>query len=134
MNDWLDIPPDEIAINTETGEARHWDDHKGLAPGWRWASELDKRDLIGILEQTRQRPDVCAPFHGREPLGSPDQPEGPWVTLAGKQIRAIADFTDDGDYSTYRLQYQGAGYWQIETINADGELAGDSQTIWATEA
>lgn len=130
MNHWMDIPTNEIAVNLDTGEVRHWDreivERKGFSGNWKWLSQLDKRELIDLM----QIPDVCSRYHSLEPMRS-DQPDGPFITLSDKQIRKMGEYANAD--ASYRIHYRGSGYWWIERLDAYGEPEGDGRLIFSLE-
>jgi hypothetical protein len=76
-------------------------------------------------------PNITEGYHDIEPMGA-DQPEGPWLTMAAAQLRKIADFVADSDAS-YRIEYRGAGYWNVTRLDAEGEPTDDARMIFAIE-
>ena len=68
------------------------------------------------------------------PFGPEDvQTEGPWFVIEPAQIRRLADIADDHD-GLVRVEYRGAGYWQVFRLDSDGEALDDGQEIHAEEA
>ena len=59
--------------------------------------------------------------------------EGPWFIIDPAQIRRLADIADDHG-GAVKVEYRGAGYWQVFRLDADGEAIDDGQEIHAEEA
>jgi hypothetical protein len=49
------------------------------------------------------------------------------------QIRRLADIADDHD-GPVKIEYRGAGYWQVFRLDSDGEALDDGQEIHPLEA
>jgi hypothetical protein len=49
------------------------------------------------------------------------------------QIRRLADIADDHD-GPVKIEYRGAGYWQVFRLDSDGEALDDGQEIHPVEA
>jgi hypothetical protein len=81
----------------------------------------------------------CIQEHGPRaeqfrPFGPQDtQVEGPWFVIDPAQIRRLADIADDHD-GLVKVEYRGAGYWQVFRLDSDGEALDDGQEIHAEEA
>jgi hypothetical protein len=75
--------------------------------------------------------DRAEPFRpsGPEDIGT----EGPWFLIEPAQIRRLADIADDHDGSV-KVEYRGAGHWQVYRLDRDGEALDDGQEIHADEA
>jgi hypothetical protein len=59
--------------------------------------------------------------------------EGPWFIISPAQILRLADIAGDHDGSV-RVEYRGAGYWQVFRLDSDGEALDDGQEVHAEEA
>jgi hypothetical protein len=67
------------------------------------------------------------------PFGPDDvQSEGPWFVIEPAQIRRLADIADDHDGSV-KVEYRGAGFWQVFRLDSNGETLDDGQEIHAEE-
>jgi hypothetical protein len=68
------------------------------------------------------------------PFGPDDvAAEGPWFVIEPAQIRRLADIADDHD-GAVKVEYRGAGYWQVFRLDTDGESIDEGQEIHAQEA
>jgi hypothetical protein len=59
--------------------------------------------------------------------------EGPWFIIDPAQIRRLADIADDHQ-GAVKVEYRGAGYWQVFRLDADGDSIDDGQEIHVGEA
>jgi hypothetical protein len=79
----------------------------------------------------QEHPDHAEQFR---PFGPEDEAaEGPWFIIDPAQIRRLADIADDHAGSV-KVEYRGAGYWQVFRLDADGEMVDEGQEIHAQEA
>ena len=58
--------------------------------------------------------------------------EGPWFIIQPAQIRRLADIAGD-HHGAVKVEYRGAGYWQVFRLDRDGEALDDGQEIHADE-
>ncbi len=59
--------------------------------------------------------------------------EGPWFIIEPAQIRRLTDISDDHD-GAIKMEYRGAGHWQVFRLDSDGQPFDDGQEINAQEA
>ena len=79
----------------------------------------------------QERPDSAEQFR---PFGPDDAGvEGPWFIIDPAQVRRLADIADDHE-GALKVEYRGAGYWQVFRLDSDGESIDDGQEIHAQEA
>jgi hypothetical protein len=76
-------------------------------------------------------PNICEGYHGREPFNT-YQTDGPWFAMSAGQLRAITVFVGDSDGS-FRVEYRGAGYWEVTALDSEGEPTSASRMIYAVE-
>jgi hypothetical protein len=58
--------------------------------------------------------------------------EGPWFLIEPAQIRRLADIADDHD-GAVKVEYRGAGYWQVFRLDSDSEAMDDGVEIHPDE-
>ena len=79
----------------------------------------------------QEDPDQVEQFR---PYGPEDEGvEGPWFIIDPPQIRRLADIAGDHD-GAVKVEYRGAGFWQVFRLDSDGETLDDGQEIHAAEA